>query len=151
VASVEASTNIDLGTSVQRRLLDCERRVFRKWEDRILQAFKAAWTGWLYIGRPASAQRDVSWKAWHSKIETADANTVVLRVFNTEDYSSFVHRSGSTVIEWQRIWADVQARMLPGLVADLEAEITKNLSAPVAPKKLGARGGGTTVTRGTSL
>jgi len=151
VASVEASTNIDVATNLQRRLLDCERRVFRKWEDRILKAFKDAWTGWLYIGRPASAQRDVSFKAWHSKIETTDANTVALKIFNTEDYSSFVHRSGSTVIEWQRIFAEVQTQLLPGLVADLEAEIAKNLSAPVAPKKLGARGGGTTVMRGTSL
>jgi hypothetical protein len=151
VASVEATANFDVATNLQRRLLDCERRVFKKWEDRVLKAFKDSWTGWLYIGRPASAQRDVSFKAWHSKIETTDANTVVLRIFNEADYSSFVHRSGSTVIEWQRIWADVQAQLLPGLVADLEAEIAKNLSAPVAPKKLGARGGGTTVMRGTSL
>ena len=151
MAAVEAIATIDLATNIQRRLLDCERRVFKAHEARILAAFKDAWTGWLYAGRPAGAQRNVSFKAWHSKIETTNANTVVLRVFNDEDYSSFVHRSGSTALEWQRIWADVEARMIPPLVADLQAEIIKNLSAPSAPKKLGARGGGTTVMRGTSL
>lgn len=148
MAAVEAIATVDLGTNIQRRLLDCERRVFRRWKDRILEAFKDAWTGWLYEGRPKGAQVNVSWKAWQAVVETTEGDKMVLRVFNTKDYSSFVHRSGSTDIEWQIIWAKVEATMIPPLVADLQAEIIKNLSAPTAPKKLGPRGGGTTSVRG---
>jgi len=148
VAAVEAIATVDLGTNIQRRLLDCERRVFRRWKDRILEAFKDAWTGWLYEGRPKGAQVNVSWKAWQAVVETTEGDKMVLRVFNTKDYSSFVHRSGSTDLEWQIIWAKVEAAMIPPLVADLQAEIIKNLSAPANPKKLGGRGGGTTSVRG---
>jgi hypothetical protein len=51
------------------------------------------------------------------------------------------------VIEWQRIWAEVEAAMIPPLAADLRAEIIKNLSAPANPKKLGPKGGGTIIRR----
>lgn len=150
MAAVEAITTIDLVTNIQRRLLDCERRVFRRHKDKILKAFKDAWTGWLYVGRPASAQRNVSLKAWQATIETTTGDKVVLRVFNTKDYSSFVHRSGSSTadVEWLIIFNQVEATLIPPLVADLQAEIIKNLSAPANPKKLGGRGGGTTSVRG---
>jgi hypothetical protein len=147
VATVEAISTVDLTTNIQRRLSDCERRVFRKHKDRILLAVKTAWTGWLYIGRPAGAQQNVSFKEWYGTIESTVGDKVVLRIFNAADYSSFVHRSGSTVIEWQRIWAEVEAAYIPPLAADLRAEIIKNLSAPVNPKKLGPKGGGTTIRR----
>lgn len=141
---VQAISTVDLD-NLQRRLNDCENRVFRRHKDRIVGAIKAAWTGWLYRGRPTDAQRNVSLKAWDSRIETT--NRVVLYVLNSRDYSSFVHRSGSTDIEWQQIWATVESTMIPPLVKDLQDEIAKTLNAPANPRQIGNREGGTTASR----
>lgn len=152
MAAVEVISTVDLSSAtVQRRLTDAERRVYTRWERKILDAFKTAWVGWLYQGRPAGAERNVSWKAWRSRIETTSIGDVKLVIENTEDYSSFVHRSGSNNIEWQRIWRGIEASLIPQLVADMQAEIIKALSVPSTPKKLGPRGGGTTVVRGITL
>lgn len=131
------TSTVNLDKDVNRRIQDCNKRVFKRYETKILEAFKSAWTGWLYGG--SGGQRNVSLKAWGSKIEITDTNHIVMRVFNTEDYSSYVHRSGSTTPEWQVIWAKVEAQMIPALIADLQAEIIKTLSAPTSPKKLGGK------------
>lgn len=140
---VEAISTVNLD-NINRRLSDVERRVFTKHERRILGAFKKAWVGWLYRGRPIGAERNVSLKAWRSQIETTDGARPVLRIINDKDYSGEVHRSGSTDIEWQVIWARVEAELIPPLIADLERAIAQELDKPSNPKKLGARGGGKT-------
>jgi hypothetical protein len=45
------------------------------------------------------------------------------------------------VIEWERIWEEVQLTLIPAMIADLKRAIEDDLNAPVAPKKLGPRGG----------
>ena len=137
---VEAISTADFG-DFQRRLTDIERRVFTKHESRILKAFKRSWVGWLYRGRPAGDERNVSLKQWSSRIETTSTTAVTLYILNSADYSGDVHRSGTPVIEWERIWEEVQLTLIPAMIADLKRAIEDDLNAPVAPKKLGPRGG----------
>jgi hypothetical protein len=148
--SVEAISTADFG-DFQRRLTDIERRVFVKHESRILKAFKRQWVGWLYLGRPPGDERNVSVNRWSSDIETTSTSAVTLRILNTADYSGGVHRSGTPVIEWERIWAEVQATLIPVMIADLKREIERDLTTPKAPKKLGARGGPNTAVRRFTL
>lgn len=140
---VEVITTADFN-NINRRLSDIERRVFTKHERRILGAFKKAWVGWLYRGRPVGAERNVSLKAWRSEIETTNGARPVLRIINDKDYSGDVHRSGSNDIEWQVIWARVENELIPPLIADLKRAIEDDLNKPTNPKKLGPRGGGKT-------
>jgi hypothetical protein len=148
--SVEAISTCDFG-DFQRRLTDIERRVFAKHESRILKAFKRQWVGWLYLGRPPGAERNVSVNRWSSDIETTSTSAVTLRIMNTADYSGGVHRSGTPVIEWERIWAEVQATLIPAMIADMQRAIEEDLNTPAAPKKLGPRGGPNTVVRSFTL
>jgi hypothetical protein len=148
--SVEAISTADFG-DFQRRLTTIERQVFVKHEQRILKAFKRSWVGWLYRDRPAGDERNVSLKAWSSRIETTSTNAVTLYILNSADYAGGVHRSGTPVIEWERIWAEVQATLIPAMIADLKREIERDLTTPAAPKKLGPRGGPNKAVRSFTL
>ena len=83
----------------------------------------------------------MSLKQWSSRIETTSTTAVTLYILNSADYSGGVHRSGTPVIEWERIWEEVQLTLIPAMIADLKRAIEDDLNAPVAPKKLGPRGG----------
>lgn len=140
---------------LERRLLDSERRVFVRHEKKILGAFKSPWKGWEYEGRKKGL--NVSRKAWKSKVETTEGKAV-LRIFNEartkygKGYAAYVHRSGATEIEWEKLAVAMQADLLPPLIEDLTEEVKKNAFVKGPKRKLAGRGGGTTVkATGTSL
>lgn len=147
---VEAISTVDFG-DFQRRLTDIERAVFAKHESRILKAFKRKWVGWIYAGRPAGAERNVSVNRWSSLIETTSTTSVTLRILNSADYSQWVHRTGTPVIEWEKIWEEVQITMIPAMMADMKKAIEDSLNTPANPKKIGPRGGPNTAVRSYTL
>jgi hypothetical protein len=152
--SVTVTSTIDF-TGLQARLSDTERRVFVRHEKKILGRFKANWRGWRYEGRPASAPRNVSGRAWKSRIETTE-DKARLFIFNLAEadgvrYAGHVHRSGTRTLEWTVIWASCQEDLIPAMVADLKREVAKTVGQRGAPKKLrGRSGAGTTVNAGGS-
>lgn len=146
------TTTIDFA-GIDRRLLDAERKVLTNWEKRILGAYKGPWTNWRYEGRPRDAERNVSLQGWQSVIETTEASAVRLRVFNrardyrtgTKAYVAYVARTRGATPEYLKLSADVEARLVPPMVADLRDAIVANLNAATKSQRRRATGGGATV------
>ena len=151
VADVVAISTVPDAAEIQRRLTNAERAVFARHERKFLQVMKKAWRDWNYekfgpqYRNPTKHPWNVSLQEWRTTIETTSAGHLVLNLINDSDYASFVHRTGTPVIEWERIWDGVQVALIPALVADMQAAMEAAINEPVAPKKLGPRGGSTTV------
>lgn len=148
-ADIKATTTV-IFAGIARRLIDAERLVFKRHQKAFLLAFTAGWKGWKYDGRPKSAKRNVSLRAWRSTIQTTEG-AAVLRIFNEardyrtgkRAYVTHVHRAGSAEIEWVKDWKEARASLLPPMIVDLRAEVAKNTAVIGSPKKLQPTGGGT--------
>jgi hypothetical protein len=139
---------VDLGIS--RRLANSERKVFTNYAKKYVDFFRSKWTGWVYANVPADARRNTSLSAWKSKVQTTEGRAVLTVVNEARDrygngYSAFIHRAGQKALEWQVVASQADAALLPALVDDMCKEIANNAALPADPKKLRARGGGTTV------
>ncbi len=143
MVDVEVTTTVDLVSDLRRRLTDTERKVFTRHRATIERFVLDEWVGWRYEGRPPEAPRNVSQSAWRTRVETTEAQNVSLVLWNRarswasgRPYVAYVHRSGTDVREWTRVLEAILTGYWPKVIADLTAEIAKNVFAPGKPKKL---------------
>lgn len=153
-ADVSLTTTIDFA-DLNRRLTDAENKVFNAHREGIVEFIKGRWTGWIYKGRPAAADRLVSHQAWSSELETTE-NRAVLLIFNHarsrgKAYSAYVHRSGNSTLESVVVWAEVKEKLLPALKRDLIAAVSKALTTPGKRRKLAGNRTAARTTRSRSL
>lgn len=149
-ASISATTTIDFG-DLQRRLLDSERKILRVYGAKIAKGIREDWKDWDYVGRPTSAPKNVSRKAWKWSVETTEGKAVLFLVNDAKDwrkgeksYSAYVHRAGDATPEFEYIVEDIQTQVLPDMIRDLTEEVARNIATPKQRKKLRMRGGGST-------
>lgn len=130
---VTTRSTIDFG-DLGGRLTDAERRVLARYGGIFRDGFKASWAGWLYADRPRRAARRVSEKAWRQTIESREGRATLLLSNHARDwrtktraYVAYIHRAGSTEIEWRRVWNDLRAEHLGPMSRQLAVEISKTL------------------------
>ena len=139
--NVDTTTTVDFG-DLGGRLLDAERRVLARYGRVFLSGFREGWSGWVYAGRPAKAPRNVSKQAWRTTLESRRGKgTLIISnrargYASKEPYVGYVHRAGSTAIEWEKAWKELRAAHLPGLARDLGMEIAKAMMKKRPPVKI---------------
>lgn len=138
---VKSTAKVDFG-DLGGRLLDAEQRVLRRHGKKFVTAMQDKWIGWTYKGRPKSAPRNVSVRAWRSKVDSREGRGVLYVSNAARDwrkkrpYVKYVHRTGSTEQEWQVAWTTVTALLLPALGADLAREIVRNMNKRRPPSRI---------------
>lgn len=145
-AGVTVTSTVDIG-DLARRLTDAERKVFVRWEKRILDRIKLEWRGWQYKGRRDGAPVNVSLSTWTSRVQTTDG--AVLIVENLIGYAGYVHRAGDTTLVVKTLTDEITAQDVPKMTADLKAEILKSLNTPKRRRKIA--GGRSVATEDTTL
>lgn len=152
-ASVKVVTTLDL-SNIQRRLLDNEVEVLNKYRSEVVSFIKGEWDGWVYAGRPASAAFDVSQQAWTSVVGSTE-NEARLTVTNDARtkkgklYAGYVHRTGTSALEWEAVWAKADAKYAPKFMRAMLEAIKKNVLAPKNPRTIpGGMGSAETARRG---
>lgn len=158
MVDIGISSSVDLTSMIARRLIDSERRVFNAHRDKVIIVIKDKWVDWNYEGRPADAPRNVSQEAWKSRIATSEAKAELILtneatayrasrrkrkegdpqtyVKTKKHYAAYVHRAGSTKLEWQVVRDMLVTDYLPKMIADLIEEVKKNVFVPGKVKKL---------------
>lgn len=132
-AGVTMSSTVDIG-DIARRLNDAERRVFVRWERKILDRIKRKWRNWEYKGRPDGAPVNVSLSTWTSRVQTTTG--AVLTVENLIGYAGYVHRAGLPSIAAGgkgvvgELVDEINANDVPKMTADLRAEVLRNIATP---------------------
>lgn len=116
-----------------------------KMADKIIVDIGKLWTGWKYKGRP-SGHRNVSKKAWHSNVETSQAESVIwLRNYAVDwraawyaqkgnaalsskyanrPYVSIVSRTKGGSPEWLKVMEMIRLAHLP----ELEKQILQSMA-----------------------
>jgi hypothetical protein len=99
------------------------------------------WVGWTYANRPVGAPRLVSHDAWKSTIgtTTSEARLTITNTAtgkNGKEYAGYIHRAGTTKLEWERLWETLQVEFLPRLEQDLLDEVQRNVFTPANPRKI---------------
>lgn len=131
---IKTTATVDFG-DLGGRLLDAERRVLGRYGRIFRLGFQDAWTGWVYKGRPKKDPRNVSMVAWKASIESRRGKATLLidnrarGYASDEAYVAYVHRAGSTAIEWKLVWNGLQAEHLADMTRDLVREIAKAVGA----------------------
>lgn len=130
---IKTRSTIDFG-DIGGRLTDAERKVLAVYGRIFRNGFRTAWVGWQYTGRPKRAARNVSFKAWSQTIESREGKATLLLANHARDwrtktraYVAYVHRAGSDVIEWRRVWDDLRAEHLGPMSRALAVEISKTI------------------------
>lgn len=138
---VQVSTTLDLSDVIQRTLVASEVKVLHQYRDDVLDFVKSEWTGWEYKGRPPAAPRLVSQRKWTATVASTESNAT-LYVKNEattpkgDYYVGYVHRAGSTVLEYEVVWDAAVVKFTRIFEAAMLAEIQRNLSTPSAPRKV---------------
>ena len=150
--NIAVSSTVNLA-DLDRRLLEAQRRVLKRWEKKLLKRIKGRWVNWKYAGRPENAPINVSLQAWKSRIELDPEGRPTLVILNEardyrygKPYVAHVHRAGRTTPEVDVIGDDIDASVVPAMRQDLVKEIRKTLAAPQRRRRIGTRGGGPTRT-----
>ena len=128
-------------SDLQRRLVGRELDIFQKAAQKMMVDARDSWRGWKYEGRPASAPRQVSQRAWTSQLQiTEDVRTITMineaRDWRTNKkaYSRYVKRRKGEVEEWTVVRDILIARNLPKLIDDL-IEAVLQTAAENEPRK----------------
>lgn len=130
---VQTRSTIDFG-NLGGRLTDAERKVLAVYGRIFRNGFRSAWVGWQYTGRPKRAARNVSFKAWTQTIESREGKATLLLANHARDwrtktraYVAYVHRAGSTELEWRRVWDALRAEHLGPMSRALATEIARTI------------------------
>jgi hypothetical protein len=128
-----------------------EFRVLSQYRDVILRAFREAWTGWKYAGRPPDAPRLVSFDAWTATVDTQGHRPVLVISNNARgyasgrDYVAQVRRKKGARPEWELVFEDVERSLVPKLAAELAKAIGESIGRPGPPRPVRTTGGDTVV------
>ena len=111
---------------LQRRLVGRELDIFQKAAQEMMVDARDMWRGWKYEGRPASAPRQVSQRAWTSELQITEGVRTITMINEARDwrtkkkvYSRYVKRRKGEVEEWTVVRDILIARNLPKLIDDL--------------------------------
>ena len=119
--TVETTTTLPAALRLDR----AELEVLTRYQAILLKAFRDAWVGWKYEGRPADKPRLVSHDAWTAQVETRGDRPVLLiqnaarSVYGHKPYVAHVARSKGATPEWLLVLEQVNREILPRLSAEL--------------------------------
>ena len=130
---------------LQRRLAGRELEIFQQAAQQMMIDARDYWTGWKYKGRPASAPRNVSGRAWISELQITEGIRQIIMSNQARDwrtkrkaYASYVKRRKGDVEEWTVIRDILIARNLPKLIDDLTRAVHETLAENEPRKTLRA-------------
>ena len=156
MSSIVIITTLPTPREQRKRLNDVVLRILRQHSKLIVRDWREGWVGWEYKGRPAGAPRFVSFDAFQGTANPTDTGAELVIKNNAKDwrtntrtYADFIHRAGTTELEWVKVrrrQVDTVDRALLDALAAAPAE-----PGPRSRRVVGARGGGVTVTAGLVL
>ena len=134
---VEIQGGIDW-TQLGTRLTDAERTVLTRYESVAKDLAEEVWTRrrWKYEGRPKSAPRNVSLRAWETKVVSTDEGVQLHLINNArgwrsgKPYVAHVKRDKNARPEWVIVSEIVAAEVTKPLGEALVEEIAKTLRRP---------------------
>ena len=139
--NVESTAPLLAGVEdVKRALSEAEAKILHMAKDQMLKDIKPGWTGWLYRepkphGRPMD-RRNISQAAWTATVTTQSAAEASIQLVNEarhswaktpRPYVGYVKRSGSSVLEINKVLDMLHTVHLPALLDDLTEAIKDSI------------------------